>query len=147
MCNLPKKGAVFQHPFLVSVYLHKMKSKEQILDSYYTPGKDGLPEMSAADLLKAMDEYAEQSFAAARELCGSDFTFQSFADYRASLHIAPAAIQADNIRLIADSVVTQFLPNDPQATTFSFEFRSEGNNYTAHYIKNSLGYWEFEKGE
>jgi hypothetical protein len=142
-----QKGMLYLASLFCICIFAPMKSKEQILDSYYTPGKDGLPEMSAADLLKAMDEYAEQSFAAARELSQSEFTYPSFADYQSSLQITPADIQSDNIRLIADSVVTQFLPTDPQATTFSFEFRSEGNNHTAHYIKNSLGYWEFEKGE
>ncbi|TSD66215.1 hypothetical protein FFF34_002095 [Inquilinus sp. KBS0705] len=119
-----------------------MKSKEEILYSYYTEAKDGLPEISADDLLKALDEYASQSFNAAREINNTEPVFATYTDYLAKLE-ANKPGQSDKIRLIADNVVSQFLPTDPAIKEFSFDFKTDGVNYTACYTKNQQGYWEY----
>ncbi|MFA6086996.1 hypothetical protein [Mucilaginibacter sp.] len=127
-----------------------MKSKEEILNSYYSQGADGMPEISADGLLKAMDEYRnqaeEQAFNAARELNDTDHTYPTFAIYKASLEkaIEPKDNLADGIRLIADSILPQFLPNDPNAQKLSFNLKTNGITYTAYYSKNIQGYWEFQ---
>jgi hypothetical protein len=127
-----------------------MKSKEEILNSYYSQGTDGMPEISADGLLKAMDEYRnqaeEQAFNAARELNNTDYTYPTFAIYKASLDkaIEPKNNLADDIRLIADSIMPQFLPNDLNAHKLSFNLKTNGITYTAHYSKNAQGYWEFQ---
>ena len=129
----------------------QMKSKEEILNSYYSQGADGMPEISADGLLKAMDEYRdqaeEQAFNAARELQGADYTFPTFSLYKASLEkavIEPKDNLAADIRLIADSILPQFLPNDTDTQKLSFHLKTNGVTYTAHYSKNAQGYWEFQ---
>jgi len=120
-----------------------MKSKEEILHSYYSEGKDGIPEISADGLLKAMEEYSEQSFNAARDTNGNSKTFPAYNDYLSNLEkLKPR--QDDNIRLIADNVVSQFLPTDPDAKDFSFSFKNEGISYTALYTKNAQGFWQYD---
>jgi hypothetical protein len=130
-----------------------MKSKEQVLNGYYTIGADGMPEIAADGLLKAMEEYRlqaeENAFAAARKLNGNVPAFTTFADYKASLEVKtePVSEPADDIRLIADSILPQFLPDDATAKSLTFSFKTGGIQYTAHYTKNTHGYWDFEKAE
>lgn len=127
-----------------------MKSKEEILNSYYWQGTDGMPEISADGLLKAMDEYRnqaeEQAFNAARELNSTDYIYPTFAVYKASLEkiVEPKDNLDNDIRLIADSIMPQFLPNDPNAQKLSFNLKTNGITYTAYYSKNAQGYWEFK---
>ena len=128
-----------------------MKSKEEILNSYYAIGADGMPEIDADSLLKAMEEYClqaeESAFNAARELSGTVPAFATFAAYKTSLEAKTQQEDdpADNIRLVADSILPQFLPDDASAQNLSFNFKTSGISYTAHYIKSAQGYWEFEK--
>ena len=65
-----------------------MKSKEEILNNYNTTGKDGLPEISAEDLLNAMEAYkqqwAEAAFNAARKQRNEAYEFETFNDFMAS---------------------------------------------------------------
>ncbi|MBD1386433.1 hypothetical protein IDJ75_14200 [Mucilaginibacter rigui] len=125
-----------------------MKSKEEILNSYYSQGADGMPEIAADGLLKAMEEYRlqaeEAAFNAARQLNGKEHTFAAFADYKTSLE---AKIQQqpkeDIIRLVADSIIEQFLPDDPAEQTFEFSFKTEGIGYTVQYKRNNQGQWEY----
>ncbi|MBL4677533.1 MAG: hypothetical protein JKY70_15230 [Mucilaginibacter sp.] len=126
-----------------------MKSKEEILDKYYSSGADGLPEISANGLLKAMEEYRleaeEAAFIAARQMQGNNPFYHSFADYKASIEVKPAEpTESDRLKFVADSIVEQFLPSDPTSQHFSFQFRTEGKEYTARYIRNAQGYWEYE---
>jgi hypothetical protein len=120
-----------------------MKSKEEILHSHYSEGKDGMPEISADGLLKAMEEYSEQSFNAAREISGDVKKFPAYPDYLSTIEMLKPR-QEDYIRLTADNVVSQFLPTDPDAKDFSFSFKNEGINYTALYTKNAQGFWEYD---
>jgi hypothetical protein len=127
-----------------------MKSKEEILNSYYTVAADGMPEISAEGLLKAMEEYRmqaeETAFIAARQLNGTVPAYATFTDYKASLESkAEENKEDDTIRLVADSILHQFLPDDAQAQKLSFNFNTSGTAYTAHYVKTPSGYWEFEK--
>lgn len=138
-----------RHPFLFYRTFTVVKSKEEILDKYYTTDANGLPEIAADGLLKAMEEYRTQAeeaaFNAARLQQDDQPIHQTFADYKASIEIKPVEpTENDKIKFIADSIVEQFLPSDPTAQHFSFEFRTEGKEYTAHYIKNGSGYWEYE---
>jgi hypothetical protein len=141
-----------QHPFFVIRTFAGMKSKEEILNSYYSQGADGMPEIAADGLLKAMEEYRRQAeeaaFKAARELNGHQPTFATFADYKASLE---AKIEQqpteDTVRLVADSIIEQFLPDDPNEQTFEFSFKTEGVNYIAYYSRNATGNWEYQKAE
>jgi hypothetical protein len=126
-----------------------VKSKEEILDKYYSAGADGLPEISADGLLKAMEEYRlaaeEAAFTAARQTEDAQLTYPTFADYKASNKfnlIEPT--EHDRVKFVADSIVEQFLPSNPTAQHFSFQFRTNGKEYTARYIRNALGYWEYE---
>lgn len=126
-----------------------MKTKEEILGGYYSHGANGQPEITADGLLKAMEEYRlqteEAAFNAAREMQDTAFKYQSFTDYISSLNIKPTEpTEADRIKLVADSIVEQFLPDDPTTQHFAFEFKTNGKQYTAHYIRNAQGYWEYE---
>ncbi|WP_147321926.1 hypothetical protein [Mucilaginibacter conchicola] len=126
-----------------------MKSKEDILDKYYSAGADGLPEISADGLLKAMEEYRieaeEAAFAAARQTDNGAPLYPTFADYKTSTEVKPVEpTENDRVKFVADSIVEQFLPSDPTAQHFSFQFRTGGKEYTARYIRNAQGYWEYE---
>ncbi|MFD0792187.1 hypothetical protein ACFQZX_01085 [Mucilaginibacter litoreus] len=126
-----------------------MKTKEQILNDYYSHGADGQPEITADGLLKAMEEYRlqteEAAFNAGREMHDTAFKYQSFTDYRAGLNTKPnEPTEAERIKLVAESIVEQFLPDDPTTQHFAFEFKTDGKQYTAHYIRNAQGYWEYE---
>ncbi|MGN8071958.1 hypothetical protein [Mucilaginibacter sp. SG564] len=131
-----------------------MKSKEEILNSYNTTGNDGLPEISAPDLLKAMeaykDQWAEAAFIAARQLKDSDsgYAFVTYADY-ASHALQQIRQQEQNhdefaeaITLAANSVLPHFIPHDRSAQEFSFNFAMQGKTYTALYKKDAEGYWQ-----
>lgn len=125
-----------------------MKSKEEILNNYYSQGADGVPEITADGLLKAMDEYRlqaeEAAFNAARELNGSQPTFVTFDDYKASMQaITEQQPQEDTVRLMADSIIEQFLPDDPNQHTFEFSFKAEGTHHTVLYKRNPAGQWEY----
>jgi hypothetical protein len=132
-----------------------MKSKEEILNNYYAQGADGMPEISADGLLKAMEEYrlqAEQAaFNAAREyeagVIGGRHSFETFDDYKASLHILierPAEPgEAEQIQFMADSILELFIPQDKSVKTISFKIRSNGKAYTVSYVKNEENYWGF----
>ncbi|MEB0249584.1 hypothetical protein QN344_05520, partial [Mucilaginibacter sp. 5B2] len=92
-----------------------MKSKEEILNSYYSHAADGTPEIAAYGLLQAMEEYRQQveeaAFNAARELNGDKPIFSIFADYQASLQAKTEQLpKEDTVRLVADSIIEQFLP-------------------------------------
>ncbi|RFZ85444.1 hypothetical protein DYU05_07560 [Mucilaginibacter terrenus] len=130
-----------------------MKTKEEILNSYEVKHADGVPEISAEDLLKAMEEYrlqAEQAaFEAARQSAGSvagiTYKFANFDDYQASLQPPPIVNnQAANIQLIADSILEQFIPQDKSVYNLSFNIRTEGHSYSVNYVKNPQGYWYFD---
>jgi hypothetical protein len=125
-----------------------MKSKEQILDSHYSQGTDGSPEIALAGLLQAMEEYKQQAeeaaFLAARSQNGSHPVFSSFKDYQASLQTNVAHLpKEDNVRLVADSIIEQFLPDDPNEKTFEFSFKTEGISYTVQYKRNIHDNWEY----
>ncbi|MBB5393990.1 hypothetical protein [Mucilaginibacter sp. AK015] len=125
-----------------------MKSKEEILNSYYTQGADGMPEITADGLSQAMDEYRlqaeEAAFNAARELNGDQPAFATFADYKATLQAKKdQQPKQDTIRLMADSIIEQFLPDDPNQLTFEFSFKAEGENHTVRYNRNAAGQWEY----
>jgi len=129
--------------FFVLCIFTAMKSKEEILNSYYTAGAHGMPEISADDLLKAMEEYGKQGFEAGRTMTGDTFTFTNHDTYLAALTKNAEPEEADNIRFIADSILPQFLPNDPNVQTLSFELKTGGKLFTANYAKNDGGYWQF----
>jgi hypothetical protein len=144
--NTTKRISDKRYPFLLICTFVPMKSKEEILKSCYTPGADGMPEIKADDLLKAMEQYSEQAFNAARLQTGSSVSFTSYAEYKASLEFAPPEPgEADNIQFIADSIMEQFVPYDKNVQEFSFDFKSSGNSYRVAYQKSSQGYWEFVK--
>jgi hypothetical protein len=129
-----------------------MKIKEEILNSYYSQGKDGMPEIAADGLLKAMEEYRLQAekaaFNAARELNGIQPSFATFADYKASLEAKiEQQPKEDTVRLVADSIIEQFLPDDPTEQTFEFRLKTEGTYYIAYYSRNTTGDWEYQKAE
>jgi hypothetical protein len=129
-----------------------MKSKEEILNSYYSQGADCMPEIAADGLLKAMEEYKlqaeEAAFNAARELNGAQPTFISFADYKASLEAKiEQQPKEDTIQLVADSIIEQFLPDDPNEQIFEFRLKTEGTYYIAYYSRNATGDWEYQKAE
>jgi hypothetical protein len=131
-----------------------MKSKEDILNSYNTAGNDGLPEISAPDLLKAMETYKEQwaeaAFNAARQLKDSDaeYEFATYSDYVShALQVTRRQEQtrdefAEAITLAANSVLPHFIPHDRSAQEFSFNFTMQGKTYTAFYKKDAEGYWQ-----
>jgi hypothetical protein len=130
------------------LFLPLMKSKEEILNGYYSQGADGMPEIAADGLLNAMEEYRlqaeEAAFNAARALNGTQPTFATFADYKASLE-AEVMLQPkeDTVRLVADSIIEQFLPYDPSEHTFEFTFKTEGVEYTVLYKRNPDGQWAY----
>jgi hypothetical protein len=129
-----------------------MKSKEEILNSYYSQGADGMPEIAADGLLKAMEEYRlqaeEAAFNTARELNGTQPTFATFADYKASLKATiEQQPKEDTVQLVADSIIEQFLPDNPTEQTFEFRLKTEGINYIAYYSRNATGDWEYQKAE
>lgn len=148
---------MFMASFLFIERMHQradmnMKSKEEILNSYYTAGNNGQPEISAEDLLNAMetykDQYAERAFNAARNLKDNTYEFATYADY---VHHTQQLLQnhqekpdelADAIALAANSVLPHFLPDDKSVNELSFDFTMQGNSYTAFYSKDVNGYWQ-----
>ena len=131
-----------------------MKSKEEILNSYNTTGNDGLPEISAPDLLKAMEIYKEQwaeaAFNAGRQRKDNapEYEFATYADY-VTYTLQEANQQQENhdefaeaITLAANSVLPHFIPHDRSAQEFSFNFTMQGKSYTAFYKKDAEGYWQ-----
>ena len=132
-----------------------MKSKEEILQNYYSQGADGMPEISAENLLKAMEEYRlqaeEAAFNAAREYqdgeIGGRRSFDTFEDYRATL-LMPVAepeepTEAESIQFMADSILEIFIPQDKSIQIISFDIRSAGKAYTVNYAKGQHGNWLF----
>ena len=118
------------------------------MNSYYSQDEDGMPEIAADGLLKAMEEYRlqgeEAAFNAARLLNGTTPTFVTFADYKASLEAKTEPLpKEDTVRLVADSIIEQFLPDDPAEQTFEFSFKAEGTNHTVIYKRNPIGHWEY----
>ncbi|TWR29011.1 hypothetical protein FPZ43_12170 [Mucilaginibacter pallidiroseus] len=120
-----------------------MKTKEEILDSFYSTGADGNPEMSANDLLNAMEAYARQAFEAAKQTQHGQQTFTSYADYVATLQPEPHNAEAETVRLVSETIIEQFIPHDPAVQQFSFDFKTSGKSYRVHYQKSAQGYWEF----
>jgi hypothetical protein len=125
-----------------------MKSKEQILDSHYSQGADGLPEIALAGLLQAMEEYRQQAeeaaFLAARLQNGAFPFFNSFQDYQASMQAEVSHLpKEDTVRLVADSIIEQFLPDDLNEKTFEFSFKTEGVSYTVQYKRNIHDNWDY----
>lgn len=125
-----------------------MKSKEEILNSYYSQGADGMPEITADNLLKAMEEYRlqaeEAAFNAAREFNANQPAFATFADYQVSLLAQIKQLpKEDTVQLVADSIIEQFLPDNPNEHTFEFSFKTEGVNYTVIYRRNPQNQWEY----
>lgn len=47
------------------------------------------------------------------------------------------------VRVAADSILYQYIPQDRQASEFYFDLPIEGESYTVHYRKDQAGYWEF----
>ena len=147
------------HPFvLVESDITNMKTKEEILNSFYTAGANGMPEISAADLLSAMEAYKLQSqedaFNAARRLKDESptqphYKFANFNEYLKSTEIKVSKVEKDelseHIALVADSVLPNFLPDDPAVSEFSFDFNMMGIGYTAFYIKDKDGYWQMKR--
>ncbi|WP_374951750.1 hypothetical protein [Mucilaginibacter sp.] len=123
-----------------------MKSKQEILNNYYTEGADGMPEITADGLLKAMDEYAEQAFNAARLPNNNQNHYPAFGDLKAEIEKQKIVKNSlsDDLKLIADSILPQFIPTDTSAQSLSFDIRTNGNSYTVHYAKNADGYWEYQ---
>lgn len=128
-----------------------MKSKEEILDSYNTTGADSLPEISAQDLLNAMEAYkqqwAEAAFNAARQQRNGANEFETFDDFVKSTEVTEQ-VQDDlgiMIAAVADNVVANFLPDDASVNEFDFNFTMQGKGYTAFYTKDAAGYWKLSK--
>lgn len=133
-------------------YEFRMRSKEEILNSYNTTGTDGLPEISAEDLLNAMEaykqEWAKAAFNAAREQDASgNFTFNNYAAFIADIEKDTKPVDEFGITLsaVADSIVTNFLPDDDSVTEFDFNFTMQGKGYTAFYTKDAEGYWKMTR--
>jgi hypothetical protein len=132
--------------------MQMMKSKEEILNSFYTAGNDGMPEISASDLLKAMEVYKEQcaeaAFDAARKLKENTYEFFTYVDYMNHTLLAAQREQESHndldkaIALAANSVLPNFLPHDNSVNELSFNFTMQGNGYTAFYHKDAKGYWQ-----
>lgn len=132
-----------------------MKSKEEILNSFYTASSDGQPEISAADLLNAIETYkdqcAEAAFNAARQQTGTVFEFAGYIDYvNHILQISQKEQEKYNnldkaIALAANSVLPNFLPYDNSVNELSFHFTMQGTGYTAFYHKDANGYWQLSK--
>ncbi|WP_419701864.1 hypothetical protein [Mucilaginibacter sp. NFX135] len=131
-----------------------MKSKEEILNSFNTTGNDGLPEISAPDLLKAMEaykeQYAEAAFNAARQIKGDVNEFTTYGDY--AVHLQQETQQQQQNRdefteaiiLAANSVLPHFIPHDRSAQEFSFNLTMQGKSYIAFYKKDADGYWQLD---
>jgi hypothetical protein len=132
-----------------------MKSKEEILNSFYTAGADGMPEISANDLLNAMEAYkdqvAEDAFNAARKLKDNGYEFATYTDYVNLTALSAQKAQEnrnlldESITLVADSVLPNFLPGDGSVKELSFDFTMQGKSYTAFYAKDAAGYWQLNK--
>ncbi|SDD91063.1 hypothetical protein SAMN05216464_10317 [Mucilaginibacter pineti] len=136
-----------------------MKSKEEILQSYYTQnGADGMPEISAQDLLKAMEAYKDQcvadAFANARKLIDgitskASYAFATLDDYIESTQLPIIKTETDElaeaVALVADSILPNFLPDDSATTELSFDFNMQGTGYTAFYKKDAKGYWQLSR--
>jgi predicted glycosyl hydrolase (DUF1957 family) len=130
-----------------------MKSKEEILQNYYSQGADGMPEIPAEGLLKAMEEYRlqaeEAAFNAGREfdVNGGRRSFETFEDYKASLVIpAPAPAEPDEsaqIQFMADSILELFIPQDKNQQALSFNIKTGGIPYIVNYEKSPEGFWVF----
>lgn len=128
-----------------------MKSAEEILRSYYTQGSDGMPEIAADGLMKAMEEYRLQAeaaaFSAARQISADgSFTYADIDAYREGLLITATPeddVQA-RVRIVAESIFELFLPQDGITTAFSFPIRTEGKAYMVNYRKDSKGLWMFD---
>jgi hypothetical protein len=133
-----------------------MKSKEEILNNYYSQGADGMPEIAADGLLKAMEEYRlqaeEAAFNAGRKLNNDvayiDYAFPSFEVYKESL-IIPVAPPAEpdelaQIQFMADSILELFIPHDKNIETLSFNIKTGGIPYTVNYQKSPEGFWAFK---
>jgi predicted glycosyl hydrolase (DUF1957 family) len=133
-----------------------MKSKEEILNNYYSQGADGMPEITADGLLKAMEEYRQQAeegaFKAAREyeggVIGGRHSFETFEDYKASL-VVPVAAPAEpdesaQIQFMADSILELFIPQDENQQTLSFNIKTGGIPYIVNYEKSPEGFWAFK---
>jgi hypothetical protein len=133
-----------------------MKSKEEILNNYYSQGADGMPEITADGLLKAMEEYRlqaeEAAFNAAREynngVIGGGYSFQTFADYKASLAMPIAAPaepdESAQIQFMANSILELFIPQDKNQQTLYFDIKTGGIPYTVTYQKSPEGFWAFK---
>ncbi|RWY56958.1 amidohydrolase family protein [Mucilaginibacter gilvus] len=132
-----------------------MKSKEEILNNYYAQGADGMPEISADGLLKAMEEYRRQAeeaaFNAAKEfeggVIGGKELFETYEDYKANL-VVPVAAPAEpdelaQIQFMADSILELFIPQDKIVEQLSFDIRTNGKEYVVSYNKTPQGYWVF----
>lgn len=136
-----------------------MKSKEEILQSYYTQnGADGMPEISAQDLLNAMEAYKEQcvadAFINARKLTdgttnNAGYAFATLEDYIKSTELPVIKTETDAlaeaVALVADSILPNFLPDDNSSTELSFDFNMKGKGYTAFYTKNTKGFWQLSR--
>jgi hypothetical protein len=128
-----------------------MKSKEEILNSYNTTGADGLPEISAEDLLNAMEAYKQQwteaAFNAARKQRNGAYEFENFNDFVKGTEATEQAQDDFGIMIaaVADNVVANFLPDGSSANEFDFNFTMQGKGYTAFYTKDTAGYWKMSR--
>lgn len=128
-----------------------MKSKEEILNSYNTTGADGLPEISAEDLLNAMEaykqEWAEAAFNSARKQHNGTYEFETFNDFVKSTETTEKVPDDFGIMIaaVADNVVANFLPDDSSVNEFDFNFTMQGKGYTAFYAKDAEGYWKMSR--
>nr|WP_294947809.1 hypothetical protein [uncultured Mucilaginibacter sp.] len=130
-----------------------MKSKEEILQNYYSQGADGKPEISAEGLLKAMEEYrlqaGEAAFNAGRkfDVNSGRHSFETFEDYKASLMVPPPVpVEPDEsaqIQFMADSILELFIPQDKNQQTLSFNIKTGGIPYIVNYKKSREGFWSF----
>jgi hypothetical protein len=63
----------------------------------------------------------------------------------------PAAPQApvdkhfEAVKFASDSVMSNYVPIDANAKSFSFDITVEGKVHTAHYERDADGYWDFTK--
>lgn len=53
----------------------------------------------------------------------------------------------DQIQLIANELLKQFIPKDKTQTELSFNFTTPDNSYLARYAKNEKGEWQFLSAE
>jgi hypothetical protein len=58
---------------------------------------------------------------------------------------APVDKHFEAVKFASDSVMSNYVPIDANAQSFSFDITVEGKVHTAHYERDADGYWDFTK--